>query len=92
MNTVSVETKHRGFEDFVAIPDLAAGMIAEALSVRSQEEVRPKEFGAKELSDKSDAIADWFWCRSGSLKKICIVIDVGTKGSFSIGELKMELR
>ena len=93
MNTASVDVTHRGFEDFVAIPDLAAGMIAEALSVRlNQEEGRPKEFGGKELSDKSDVIADWFWHRSGSLKKICILIDVAAKGSFGLGELNMDLR
>ena len=38
MNTVSFDNKARGFEDFVAIPDLAAGMIGEVLSVmRSQD-------------------------------------------------------
>jgi len=94
MNTVSFDGKARGFEDFVAIPDLAAGMIGEALSVkRSQETGRPNEYGAEELSVKSDVIADWFWHRSGPLKKICILISpAATKGQFGIGELSMELR
>jgi hypothetical protein len=93
MNTASFEDKTRGFEDFVAIPDLAAGMIGEALSVRrSQEQARPNEYGAEELSVKSEVIADWFWHRSGPLKKICILISpAGTKGQFGIGELRMEL-
>jgi hypothetical protein len=94
MNTVSYDGKARGFEDFVAIPDLAAGMVGEALSVkRGQEHGGQKEYGAEELSFKSEAIADWFWHRSGPLKKICILISPGgVKGQFGIGELRMELR
>jgi hypothetical protein len=94
MNTVSFDAKARGFEDFVAIPDLAAGMVAEALSVRlSHKEGHPSQYGAEDLSDKSHVIADWFWHRSGPLKKICILIDTAAgKGQFGIGELKMELQ
>ncbi len=94
MNTVSSDGRARGFEDFVAIPDLAAGMIGEALSVRSsQQQGRPNEYGAEQLSVKSDVIADWFWHRSGPLKKICILISpAAAKGQFGIGELNMELR
>ena len=94
MNTVSSDSKARGFEDFVAIPDLAAGMIGEALSVsRNQEQGRRNEYGAEELSMKSEVIADWFWHRSGPLKKNCILISpTGTGAQFAIGELNMELR
>jgi hypothetical protein len=95
MNTVSLDSKARGFEDFVAIPDLAAGMIGEVLSVtRSQEQGRrPNEYGAEESSIKSEVIVDWFWHRSGPLKKICILISpAATKGQFGVGELRMELR
>jgi hypothetical protein len=94
MNTVSSDTKTRGFEDFVAIPDLAAGLIGEALSVRRNQEHRCRdEYGAEEVSAKSEVIADWFCHRSGPLKKICILISpTDTKGQFAIGELNMELR
>jgi len=45
------------------------------------------------LSVKSEVIVDWFWHRSGPLKKICIMISpAATKGQFGIGELDMELR
>lgn len=48
-------------------------MIAEVLFVRSQGEGGSHiEIGAKELRDKSEAIADLFWYRAGSLKKVCI--------------------
>jgi hypothetical protein len=94
MNTASFGSKARGFEDFVTIPDLAAGMIGEVLSVtRSQEQIRPNEYRPEELSVKSEVIADWFWHRSGPLKKICILFSpAATKGQFGIGELKMGLR
>jgi hypothetical protein len=94
MNTVSSDTKARGFEDFVAIPDLAAGMVGEVLSVtRAREQRRPNEYWYDELSVKSEVIADWFWHRSGPLKKICIMISpAATKRNFNIGELEMRLR
>ncbi len=94
MNTVSCDNKARGFEDFVAIPDLAAGMIGEALSVtRSQEQGHPNAYGPEHLTVKSEVIADWFWHRSGLLKKTCILISpAAVKGQFGIGELNLELR
>ena len=94
MNTVSYDDKVRGFEDFVAIPDLAAGMIGEALSAtRSRDRGRPNEYGLEQLSVKSEVIADWFWHTSGPLKKICILISpTATKGQFGIGQLNSELR
>jgi hypothetical protein len=90
MNTVAIDTKDRGFEDFLAIPDLAAGMIGEVMSLRSGQE--SGEFSGECLSNKSQVISDWFWHRSGSLKKTCILIDGAGKGKFGVGELRMELR
>src|ERR1017187_4012380 len=84
MNTVAVDTKDRGFEDFVAIPDLAAGMIGEVMSLRSRQ--ANSEFSGECLSNKSQVISDWFWYRSGSLKKTCILIDRAGKGRFGVGE------
>jgi hypothetical protein len=94
MNTVSSDSRARGFEDFVAIPDLAAGMVGESLLARrNQEQGRPDEHGGEELSVKSEVIADWFWHRSGPLKKICMLVSpTATKGRFGIGELNRELR
>ena len=92
MNTASYETDTLGFEDFVAIPDLAAGMISEVLMLRHINEMGRSRFGSEGLSDKADVIADWFWHRLGSLKKTCIKIDAaeGKPGQFGIGELKMK--
>jgi len=91
MNTASSDSESCGFEDFVAIPDLAAGMIGEVLSAtRSQGQGRPNEYRPEALSSKSITIADWFWHRSGPLKKLCILVSpTTTQGQFGIGELGM---
>jgi hypothetical protein len=91
MNTVAVDSEDRSFEDFVAIPDLAAGMLSEVLSgTTTDEPSRKRRLRTKELSEKSDIIADWFWYQGGSLKKTCILIDRVDEGRFSVGELHMQ--
>jgi hypothetical protein len=90
MNTVAIDDNERHFEDFVAIPDLAAGMIGEVMSLRSRRQ--NSEFGGDGLSNKSEVIADWFWHRSGSLKKACILIDRAGRQKYGVGELRMEFR
>jgi hypothetical protein len=67
MNTVAVDSEGRSFEDFVAIPDLADGMLAEVLSGTTTDEPSHKRrLWTKELSEKSEIIADWFRHRGGS--------------------------
>ena len=67
VNTVAVDPEGRSFEDFVAIPDLAAGMLAEVLSgTTTDEPSHNRRLRTKELSEKSEIIADWFWYRGGS--------------------------
>lgn len=88
MNTVSVDSEGRSFEDFVSIPDLAAGMISEALcGISTNEAFYKQHLKPKELSEKSEIISDWFWHRRGSLKKTCIVIDRFDKDTFGVCEL-----
>jgi len=91
MNTVSVDTQNRAFEDFVAILDLAAGMVAEVLSGAPVDGAfgGPGSGSQPELSDKSEIIADWFGHSTGRLKKSCILIDRASEGKFGIGELRM---
>jgi hypothetical protein len=91
MNTVAVGAEDRSFEHFVAIPDLAAGMLAEVLSGTTTDGPSHKHrLRTKELSEKSEIIADWFWYRGGSLKKTRILIDRVGEGRFSVGELHMQ--
>ena len=91
MNTVAVDSEGRSFEDFVAIPDLAAGMLAEVLSgTTTDEPSHQRRLRTKELSEKSEIIADWFWYRGGSLKKTCILIDRVDEARFDVGELHMQ--
>jgi hypothetical protein len=90
MNTPAIVSTEPVFEDFLAIPDLAAGMIGEILAIAPTRGTRsPGLDGQKELTQKSDIIADWFWHKGGSLKKTCILIDRATKDQFSIGVLNI---
>lgn len=89
MNTVAVDNRERAFEDFAAIPDLAAGMLAEVLLSAPVAGAFGglRMFQGKELSEKSALIADWFWHRGGPLRKTCILIDRAAGGEFGVGEL-----
>lgn len=88
MNTPAIVSSEPAFEDFLAIPDLAAGMIGEVLAITPENGTRsPGLNGQKELTQKSNIIADWFWHSGGSLKKTCILIDRAAKKQFSIGVL-----
>jgi hypothetical protein len=89
MNTVAVDNDSRSFEDFVAIADLAAGMIAEVVAITPTQPSLDMQCRQKEMSDKSDVIADWFWYTSSTLRKTCIIIDQVEDGRFGVGELKM---
>ncbi len=91
MNTPAVAVQEPFFEDFLAIPDLAAGMVGEVLGVESLEGgIRSSgEQRQKPLSQKSEIIADWFWHRGGALRKQCILVNRVAKGMFSVGNLEM---
>ncbi len=74
----------RMFEDFVAIPDLAVGMLAE-LGTSLRDETNWQTLGnliphSKELQEKTSTIMDWFWSYSPFLEKTCIVIDKAPEG------------
>ena len=92
MNTVAIDGPNRELEDFLAIPDLAAGMLSELVSAPSTTPAVPRTrlFTTEKLSPKSETIADWFWHSPGSLKKTCILIDSVGDGLFRIAELKRD--
>jgi len=78
MNTTAIDGNDRGFEDFVAIPDLAAGMLSEVCSLLSptKDWVDHEKYPLlHDMSQKADIIMDWFWCPTPHLKRTCIVID-----------------
>lgn len=72
MNSVAVGNEEMYFEDFVAFPDLAAGMLAEVVtkwsSRRNWSSRGEFELESSQLTVKSNIIADWFWYPSESLR------------------------
>jgi hypothetical protein len=90
MNTVSVDAEERVFEDFVAIADLAAGMVAEVMVAPAENQRGETNWHrTPDLTEKSDLISSWFWHSLGSLRKTCIVIDRTSPGVFGIGQVQI---
>lgn len=85
MNTTEVDGPGREFEDLLAIPDLAAGMIAELSTALSKHPIwldtdSENVLHEGEIKAKSELLADWFWNKGSKLRRTCIVMDrVGTK-------------
>lgn len=92
MNTPAGVFNELSFEDYLAIPDLAAGMIGEVLATSRPRQLNspPPLDGTNLLSQKADIIADWFWHNDGTLKKSCILIQRAENGKFGIGTLGMQ--
>jgi len=95
MNSTGVDTGDRGFEDFVAIPDLVAGALSEIVTVWSQE----PSWGSRQegtllflpdgLTKKSNLITSWFSCHSSSLKRCAILIDRADEHNFLVQQLDL---
>jgi hypothetical protein len=86
MNTTKVDGPGREFEDLVAIPDLAVGMLSELSSSLAKGSAWEELNGRTLLEEndiqlKSEVIADWFWYADASLRRTCIVIDKFGKGA-----------
>lgn len=93
MNSTRVDDKGRAFEDFVAIADLAAGMLCEIAGkvARTGNVISPAfQVGNNVISEKSDIIADWFWYPSSPLKRTAILIDRHDNKSFRVQKLTMD--
>lgn len=78
LNTTGQDLEATDFEDFCAIPDLAAGMLAEISNRLAKQgswgTTMRKLEGSLPL--KAQAISDWFWCSDMRLRKTFISVDV----------------
>lgn len=85
MNTTEIDEPSLEFEDLVAIPDLAAGMLSDLSSTLAKGVSWADIDGrhvleSSALQTKSEILADWFWHSGANLRRACIVIDkVGTQ-------------
>ncbi len=69
-------------EDLIALSDLSAGMVAEIVSLISK--AHPSKLLSNkrvavqdhELKEKVATISDWYWHRSSSLEKTCVIADL----------------
>ena len=91
MNTTAIDDEKRSFEDFVAIPDLVAGMLTEVYTkLSAHEHWKGGEECAIEdvhLSIKSQLLSDWFWNESFSLRRTTIVIEKYDANRYGVREL-----
>jgi hypothetical protein len=92
MNSTAIDDHHRGFEDFVALPDLAAGMLSEIASGFINHPVASEHYvcSSVNVSDKAQIIADWFWWPHANLKRTCILIDTAGPQQFKVTRITMK--
>jgi hypothetical protein len=92
MNSTAIDDHHRGFEDFVALPDLAAGMLSEIASGFINHPVASEHYicSSVNVSDKAQVIADWFWWPHANLKRTCILIDTAGPQQFKVTRITMK--
>lgn len=92
MNSTAIDGDDRSFEDLVAVPDLAAGMLSEIVSGFVSAPNAP-EFSVSptvNLSNKSEVIADWFWWPNANLKRTCVLIDAAGPHQFKVTRITMK--
>jgi len=80
MNSTAIDDTSRGFEDFVAIPDLVAGALAElvtawANSCPSWYVDDNSTLDPSLLSHKTNVISAWFSTRSAMLRRTAVLVE-----------------
>jgi hypothetical protein len=78
VNTTAIDDGSRGFEDFVAIPDLAAGAFAEVAGKWTEqpgdESASSQGCVIPNLSSKAEYITDWLASQGGPLRKVAVLV------------------
>lgn len=80
MGTTGQDCQHMYREDFVAIADFAAGMVAELSTYLDGRPftaplVHPMKYvNFEKLSEKAQLIAEWFWRAESSFKRTCFLV------------------
>ena len=82
VGTSEIDTGHLGIEDLLAIPDLAAGAVADFTTARDKK---------ADLPDKAITIAKWLRHSSGPLSKCSIEFRPDTNGQMSLAPLESQL-
>ena len=76
VNTTAIDTGDRGFEDFVSIPDLGAGMMADVANgwIRLPGERELPKYEWRSAAVKAEYLCDWYFAKTGALRKLAIAI------------------
>jgi hypothetical protein len=92
MNSTVIDGDDRAFEDFVAIPDLAAGMLSEIASSFTAHPSNPDYSidSTSDLSHKTEIISNWFWWPNANLKRTCILVDAAGPHQFKVTRITMK--
>jgi hypothetical protein len=92
MNSTAIDGDDRAFEDFVAVADLAAGMLSEIASSFVSRPGAPDYSISPtiKLSHKTEIISDWFWWPHANLKRTCILIDAAESHQFKVTRITMK--
>jgi hypothetical protein len=92
MNSTAIDGDDRAFEDFVAIADLAAGMLSEIASSFVSRPGAPDYSISPAInpSHKTEIISDWFWWPHANLKRTCILVDAAGPNQFKVTRITMK--
>lgn len=82
VGTAELDRGHRGIEDLLSIPDLAAGALGEAAS---------HQYDSKSISSKTSRIAKWLSQEPSELRKLSIDFRYHESGLFSIDSPQAQL-
>jgi hypothetical protein len=93
MNTTAIDGPERLYEDLCAIPDLAAGMVSDVSAAILGSGGLPVDGVARveSFSEKTEAIASWFWWPYPGVKRTMLSFDHGGGGPHSIRTINMRL-
>lgn len=88
INSTQTDSGDRAFEDYVAIPDLVSGALAEVVTAWSSKSdkrhTREVILWPDAVSDKANLITSWFERRGENLRRCAILVDQAADGRYGV--------
>jgi hypothetical protein len=92
LNSTQQDPEACEFEEFCAIPDLAAGMLSDIVTGLGSERPWEERFNLtlrRPIAPKTELIADWFWDEATPLRKTLVCVDLAPEGRYGVRKFWM---